>query len=90
MEEQLSEARLECSRLKTELVTEKSSWEITKSEMTSRLNKVSRFIITIAFKKVHIFNCCAFNKDYKCSSTKYILLFLKIFLLKLKLRIKNN
>ncbi|XP_050541898.1 GRIP and coiled-coil domain-containing protein 2-like isoform X2 [Daktulosphaira vitifoliae] len=40
MEEQLSEARLECSRLKTELVTEKSSWEITKSEMTSRLNKL--------------------------------------------------
>jgi len=40
MEEQLSEARLECSRLKTELVSEKSSWEITKSEMTSSINKV--------------------------------------------------
>lgn len=41
MEEQLSEARLECSRLKTELVSEKSAWEITKSEMTSTINKVS-------------------------------------------------
>lgn len=41
MEEQLSEARLECSRLKTELVSEKSAWEITKSEMTSSINKVS-------------------------------------------------
>lgn len=40
MEEQLSEARLECSRLKTELVSEKSAWEITKSEMTSTINKV--------------------------------------------------
>jgi len=40
MEEQLSEARLECSRLKTELVSEKSAWEITKSEMTSSINKV--------------------------------------------------
>lgn len=47
MEEQLSEARLECSRLKTELVSEKSAWEITKSEMTSSINKVcfSVFII---------------------------------------------
>lgn len=41
MEEQLSESRLECSRLKTELVSEKSAWEITKSEMTSTINKVS-------------------------------------------------
>lgn len=41
MEEQLSETRLECSRLKTELVSEKSAWEITKSEMTSTINKVS-------------------------------------------------
>ncbi|XP_015367295.1 PREDICTED: spindle pole body component 110-like isoform X1 [Diuraphis noxia] len=40
MEEQLSEARLECSRLKTELVSEKSAWEITKSEMTSCINKL--------------------------------------------------
>ncbi|CAI6345943.1 unnamed protein product [Macrosiphum euphorbiae] len=40
MEEQLSEARLECSRLKTELVSEKSAWEITKSEMTSSINKL--------------------------------------------------
>ncbi|XP_025418360.1 myosin-8 isoform X2 [Sipha flava] len=40
LEEQLSEARLECSRLKTELVSEKSSWEITKSEMTSSINKL--------------------------------------------------
>jgi len=43
MEEQLSEARLECSRLKTELLSEKSAWEITKSEMTSSINKVSLF-----------------------------------------------
>lgn len=41
MDEQLSEARLECSRLKTELVSEKSAWEITKSEMTSSINKVT-------------------------------------------------
>ncbi|XP_050432540.1 myosin-6 isoform X2 [Adelges cooleyi] len=40
LEEQLSESRLECSRMKTELVSEKSSWEITKSEMTSRINQL--------------------------------------------------
>jgi len=51
MEEQLSEARLECSRLKTELVSEKSAWEITKSEMTSSINKVC----FINFLNIHFY-----------------------------------
>lgn len=49
MEEQLSEARLECSRLKTELVSEKSAWEITKSEMTSTINKVNFYWSNLVF-----------------------------------------
>lgn len=40
MEDELSEARLEGSKLKTELVSERSSWEIKLSEMHSRLNEV--------------------------------------------------
>jgi hypothetical protein len=57
LEEQLSEARLECSRLKTELVSEKSSWEITKSEMTSSINKVGLiclFEFRILFDKTFV------------------------------------
>lgn len=54
MEEQLSEARLECSRLKTELVSEKSAWEITKSEMTSSINKVCLLnFLNIYFYKIN-------------------------------------
>ncbi|XP_054266429.1 myosin-2 heavy chain isoform X3 [Macrosteles quadrilineatus] len=40
MEDELSEARLESSRLKTELVSERSAWEIKMSEMTSKLNEL--------------------------------------------------
>lgn len=40
MEDELSEARLECSRVKTELVSERSAWEIKISEMTSKINEV--------------------------------------------------
>ncbi|RZC34944.1 leucine-rich repeat-containing protein [Asbolus verrucosus] len=40
MEDELSEARLECSRLKTELVSERSSWEVKMSELHSRVNEL--------------------------------------------------
>lgn len=41
MEDELSESRLESSRLKTELVSEKSAAEIKLSELTSKINEVS-------------------------------------------------
>lgn len=40
MEDELSEARLECSRLKTELVSERSNWEVKLSEFHSRVNEL--------------------------------------------------
>ena len=40
MEDELSEARIESSRLKTELVSERSAWDVKVSEMTSRINEV--------------------------------------------------
>lgn len=40
MEDELSEARLESSKLKTELVSERSSWEVKRAEMQSRVNEV--------------------------------------------------
>lgn len=43
MEDELSETRLESSKLKTELVSERSAWQVKLSEMQSRINEV-RFI----------------------------------------------
>ena len=40
MEDELSEARLEASKLKTELISERSAWEVKMSEMQSRINEV--------------------------------------------------
>ncbi|KAJ8939977.1 hypothetical protein NQ318_006159 [Aromia moschata] len=40
MEDELSEARLECSRLKTELVSERSTYEVKLSEFHSRVNEL--------------------------------------------------
>ncbi|XP_067009109.2 uncharacterized protein [Anabrus simplex] len=40
MEDELSEARLESSKLKTELISERSSWEVKMSEMQSRINEL--------------------------------------------------
>lgn len=40
MEDELSESRLECSRLKTELVSERSSWEVKMSELHSKVNEL--------------------------------------------------
>ncbi|XP_050314721.1 restin homolog isoform X2 [Anthonomus grandis grandis] len=40
MEDELSEARLESSRLKTELISEKSSWEVRLSELHSKVNEL--------------------------------------------------
>lgn len=40
MEDELSEAKLEASKYKTELVSEKSAWEIKLSELQSRINEV--------------------------------------------------
>lgn len=40
MDDELSEARLECSRLKTELISERSSWEVKMSELHSRVNEL--------------------------------------------------
>ncbi|KAF4522420.1 hypothetical protein B566_EDAN007670 [Ephemera danica] len=40
MEDELSDARLEASKLKTELVSERSAWEVKLSEMQSHLNEL--------------------------------------------------
>ncbi|XP_066255061.1 putative leucine-rich repeat-containing protein DDB_G0290503 isoform X1 [Euwallacea similis] len=40
MEDELSEARLESSRLKTELISEKTSWEIRLLELHSKVNEL--------------------------------------------------
>uniref|UniRef100_A0A1B6EGY0 Uncharacterized protein n=1 Tax=Clastoptera arizonana TaxID=38151 RepID=A0A1B6EGY0_9HEMI len=40
MEDEVSEVRLENSRLKTELVSEKSAWEVKQSELMSKLNEM--------------------------------------------------
>ncbi|XP_015588016.1 titin homolog [Cephus cinctus] len=40
MEDELSESRLEASKLKTELVSEKSAWQVKLSEMQSRINEL--------------------------------------------------
>nr|CAD7196699.1 unnamed protein product [Timema douglasi] len=40
MEDELSESRLESSKLKTELISERSSWEVKMSEMQSRINEL--------------------------------------------------
>lgn len=40
MEDELSEARLESSRLKTELISEKTSWEIRHLELNSKVNEL--------------------------------------------------
>ncbi|XP_065208048.1 early endosome antigen 1 [Planococcus citri] len=40
MEDELSEARIESSRIKTELVSERSAWDVKVSEMTSRINEL--------------------------------------------------
>jgi hypothetical protein len=44
MEDELSEARLEASKLKTELISERSAWEVKISEMQSHVNEVSSLI----------------------------------------------
>lgn len=40
MEDELSDAKLEASKLKTELASERSSYQIKFSEMQSRINEV--------------------------------------------------
>ncbi|PSN34391.1 hypothetical protein C0J52_15173 [Blattella germanica] len=40
MEDELSEARLEASKLKTELISERSAWEVKRSEMQSHMNEL--------------------------------------------------
>ncbi|XP_021938796.1 golgin subfamily B member 1 isoform X3 [Zootermopsis nevadensis] len=40
MEDELSEARLEASKLKTELISERSAWEVKLSEMQSHVNEL--------------------------------------------------
>jgi hypothetical protein len=40
MEDELSEARLEASKLKTELISERSAWEVKLSEIQSHVNEV--------------------------------------------------
>lgn len=42
MEDELSEARLEASKLRTELVSDKSAWEVKVSELQSKVNAVSK------------------------------------------------
>lgn len=40
LEDELCEARLEASRVNTELVSERSTWEIKLAEMQSKVNEV--------------------------------------------------
>lgn len=44
MEDELSETRLEASRLKAELVSEKSASHVKVSELQSRINEVIIFV----------------------------------------------
>jgi hypothetical protein len=48
MEDELSEARLEASKLKTELISERSAWEVKLSEMQSHVNEVCSLILTFS------------------------------------------
>jgi hypothetical protein len=41
LEDELSDTRMEASKLRTELVSERSAWEVKCSEMQSRINEVS-------------------------------------------------
>lgn len=41
LEDELSDTRMEASKLKTELVSERSAWEVKCSEMQSRINEVN-------------------------------------------------
>jgi len=52
MEDELSEARLEASKLKTELISERSAWEVKLSELQSHVNEVVLliFIESILFQ----------------------------------------
>jgi hypothetical protein len=47
MEDELSDARLEASKLKTELVSERSAWEVKLSEMQSRMNEVYYILLQL-------------------------------------------
>ena len=47
MEDELSDAKLDVSKLKTELASEKSAYQIKFSEMQSRINEVIYFVIDI-------------------------------------------
>lgn len=40
LEDELSDTRMEAAKLKTELVSERSAWEVKCSEMQSRINEV--------------------------------------------------
>ena len=40
LEDELSEARMETSRVKTDYINEKSSWEIKVSELQTKINEV--------------------------------------------------
>lgn len=44
MEDELSEARLEASKLKTELISERSAWEVKLSELQSHVNEVVHLV----------------------------------------------
>lgn len=57
MEDELSEAKLEASKLKTELVSEKSAWQIKLSEMQSQINEVCG--------SLYYFYCLSFF-SFKC------------------------
>lgn len=51
MEDELSEARLEASKLKTELISERSAWEVKLSELQSHVNEV---VLLICIESVQI------------------------------------
>lgn len=50
MEDELSEVRLEASRLKAELVSEKSASHVKVSELQSRINEVILYCIINKFQ----------------------------------------
>lgn len=55
MEDELSEARLESSKLKTELVSERTTWEVKLSELHSRINEVCSMISYFIVKMLILF-----------------------------------
>jgi chromosome segregation ATPase len=58
LEDELSDTRMEASKLRTELVSERSAWEVKCSEMQSRINEVGtgyRYRQNVCWQNLQVF-----------------------------------